>query len=73
MKFDESYYLQEFLKECNFIDKEEKANRCITDDLKFSSDDCDESGEKSKFICAKYRPCVSQTGEYFCLRSFAIL
>ena len=32
LKEDKNYYPQVFLKECNYIEKEKKVNRYITDD-----------------------------------------
>ena len=43
LKKDEHYYSQVFLKECKYIEKEKKLIRYITSNLKFSSDDSDES------------------------------
>ena len=43
LKNDESYYPQEFLKECKYIKK--KVVRHIIDDLESSSDDSDDSDE----------------------------
>ena len=42
-KKDENYFLQKFLKECKYMEKEKRMIRYITDDFKFSSDDSDES------------------------------
>ena len=44
LKNDESYYPQEFLKECKYIKK--KVVRDITDDLESSSDDSDDCDEE---------------------------
>ena len=44
LKKDENYYLQVFLEECTYTEKEKKVIRCITDNLRFSSD-FDESDE----------------------------
>ena len=38
LKKDENYYLQVFLKECKYIEKEKKIIRYIIDDLEISSD-----------------------------------
>ena len=43
LKKDENYFLQKFLKECKYMEKEKRMIRYITDDFKFSSDDSDES------------------------------
>ena len=39
LKTDENYYPQVFLKECEYIEKEKKVIKFITDDLEISSDD----------------------------------
>ena len=41
LKKDENYYLQVFLKECKYIEKEKKITWYITNDLEISSDDSD--------------------------------
>ena len=46
LKKDENYYLQVFLIECKYIEKEKMALRYITDDLENSFEDSDESDEK---------------------------
>ena len=38
LKKDENYYLQVFLKECKYIEREKKIIRYIIDDLEISSD-----------------------------------
>ena len=43
LKKDENYFLQKFLKECKYMEKEKRMIRYISDDFKFSSDDSDES------------------------------
>ena len=45
-KKDENYYPQAFLKECKCIEKDEKVIRYVTGDLKFSSENSDESDEE---------------------------
>ena len=45
LKKDENYFLQKFLKECKYMEKEKRMIRYITDDFKFSSDDSDESDQ----------------------------
>ena len=42
LKKDENFYPQVFLKEYKYIEKDEKVIRCITDDLKFFSDNSSE-------------------------------
>ena len=42
LKEDENFYPQVFLKEYKYIEKDEKVIRCITDDLKFFSDNSSE-------------------------------
>ena len=46
MEKDENYYLQGFLKEFQQIKKEKKIIKHITGNLKFSSDDSNESDEE---------------------------
>ena len=46
LKKDENYYLQVFLKVYKHTEKYKNVIRCITGDLKFSSDDFDESDEE---------------------------
>ena len=41
LKKDENYYPQVFLRECKYIEKEKKAIKYITDDLRLSSDESD--------------------------------
>ena len=41
LKKNKSYYLQVFLKEVKYIEKEKKVIRYIIDDLQFSSNDFD--------------------------------
>ena len=50
LKKDESYYPQVFLKECKYIEKEEKVILYITNDLKIFPDDSD----KEKFAFNNY-------------------
>ena len=42
LKEDENFYPQVSLKEYKYIEKDEKVIRCITDDLKFFSDNSSE-------------------------------
>ena len=46
LKKDENVFLQVFLEECKYMEKEKKTIRYVTDDLKFSSDDSDESDKE---------------------------
>ena len=46
LKKDKNYYPQVFLRECNYIDKEKKLIRYITDDFEKSDDDSNEPGEE---------------------------
>ena len=51
LKKDESYYPQVFLKECKYIEKEEKVILYIINDLKIFPDDSD----KEKFAFNNYK------------------
>ena len=69
LKKAKNYYPQVFSEECEYIKKEKKAIRYITDDLKSSDDDSDVSHEewikikhhhgvfikKDKFVCKKIK------------------
>ena len=46
LKKDENVFLQVFLKECKYMEKEKKIISYVTDDLKFSSDGSDESDKE---------------------------
>ena len=46
LKKDENYYPQVFLKECKSIEKGKTVIRCSIDNLKFSSDDSDDSDKE---------------------------
>ena len=52
---NENYYLQVFLKECIYIEKEEKVIRFIIDNLESSSDDSDEKSIKVKYLKNVFR------------------
>ena len=49
LKEDENFYPQVFLKEYKYIEKDEKVIRCITDDLKFFSDNSSEDNRYKSF------------------------
>ena len=46
LKKDKIVFLQVFLKNCKYMEKEKKIIRYVTNDLKFSSDDSDESDKE---------------------------
>ena len=46
LKKEEEFYPQVFLKECNYVEKEKKTTRHITEDLEIFSNDSDESNEE---------------------------
>ena len=49
LKEDENFYPQVSLKEYKYIEKDEKVIRCITDDLKFFSDNSSEDNRYKSF------------------------
>ena len=57
-KIGKSYYPQMLLEKCSYIAKEKKMPKYITDNVKISSDDSDESNEEQIkidfFMLVKY-------------------